>query len=102
MVRSVVGFDIGYGVLCVVEVVNLVKFWLMLLWYYEMLVLIEVVNWGEVIDFVFVVQVFKVMWLCVKFGIKDVVFGMGNQWVFLCDYSVWVQLFDCICEQLFF
>jgi type IV pilus assembly protein PilM len=100
MARSVVGLDIGHGVLRAAEVANPAKPRPTLLRYHEMSVPIEAVNRGEVTDPALVAQALKVMWSRAKFGTKDVVLGMGNQRVLSRDYSVRAQPLDRIREQL--
>ena len=100
MARSVVGLDIGHGVLRAAEVANPAKPRPTLLRYHEMSVPIEAVNRGEVTDPALVAQALKVMWSRAKFGTKDVVLGMGNQRVLSRDYSVRAQPLDRIRESL--
>ncbi|HEY4152293.1 MAG TPA: pilus assembly protein PilM, partial [Pseudolysinimonas sp.] len=99
MARSVVGLDIGHGVLRAAEVANPAKPRPTLLRYHEMSVPIEAVNRGEVTDPALVAQALKVMWSRAKFSTKDVVLGMGNQRVLSRDYSVRAQPLDRIRES---
>jgi type IV pilus assembly protein PilM len=87
MPNSVVGLDIGHGVLRAAEIVNQVKR-PMVARYVEMPVPIEAVNRGEVVDREMVQRALRLMWSRARFKTKDVVLGMGNQRVLSRDYSV--------------
>jgi type IV pilus assembly protein PilM len=87
MPNSVVGLDIGHGVLRAAEIVNQVRK-PMVSRYFEMPVPIEAVNRGEVIDRDIVQRALRLMWSRARFKTKDVVLGMGNQRVLSRDYSV--------------
>ncbi len=87
MPNSVVGLDIGHGVLRAAEIVNQVRK-PMVARYFEMPVPIEAVNRGEVVDRDMVQRALKLMWSRARFRTKDVVLGMGNQRVLSRDYSV--------------
>jgi type IV pilus assembly protein PilM len=87
MPNSVVGLDIGHGVLRAAEVVNHPKKPVMSR-YFEMPVPIEAVNRGEVVDRDIVQRALRLMWSRARFSTKDVVLGMGNQRVLSREYSV--------------
>ena len=87
MANSVVGLDIGHGVLRAAEIVNQARK-PMLARYFEMPVPIEAVNRGEVVDRDIVQRALRLMWSRARFKTKDVVLGMGNQRVLSRDYSV--------------
>ncbi|MGN6324929.1 type IV pilus assembly protein PilM [Pseudolysinimonas sp.] len=87
MAKSVVGLDIGHGVLRAAEIVNQAHK-PVLTRYFEMPVPIEAVNRGEVVDRDIVQRALRVMWSRARFKTKDVVLGMGNQRVLSRDYSV--------------
>lgn len=87
MANSVVGLDIGHGVLRAAEIVNQARK-PMLARYFEMPVPMEAVNRGEVVDRDIVQRALRLMWSRARFTTKDVVLGMGNQRVLSRDYSV--------------
>jgi type IV pilus assembly protein PilM len=87
MGNSVVGLDIGHGVLRAAEVTNQSRK-PMVSRYFEMPVPIEAVNRGEVVDRDIVQRALRLMWQRARFKTRDVVLGMGNQRVLSRDYSV--------------
>ena len=100
MAKSVVGLDIGHGVLRAAEIANPGRPHPTLLRYEEMALPIESVNRGEIADGQMVSRALRVLWSRARFGTKDVVVGMGNQRVLSRDYTVREAPLDRIREAL--
>jgi type IV pilus assembly protein PilM len=88
MAKTIVGLDIGHGVLRAAEVANPGKARPTLVKYQELEVPIEALNRGEVVDQDIVARALRVLWSRARFGSKDVVLGMGNQRMLSRDYKV--------------
>lgn len=100
MAKTIVGLDIGHGVLRAAEVANPGKPRPTLVRYHELPVPIEALNRGEVVDRDIVSRALKLLWSRGRFGTKDVVLGVGNQRVLSRDHSVREAPLDRIREAL--
>jgi type IV pilus assembly protein PilM len=88
MAKTIVGLDIGHGVLRAAEIANPGRPRPTLVRYQELAVPIEALNRGEVVDRDIVSRALRVLWSRARFGTKDVVLGVGNQRVLSRDHTV--------------
>src|SRR5689334_1542455 len=88
MAKTIVGLDIGHGVLRAAEIANPGRPRPTLVRYQELAVPIEALNRGEVVDREIVARALRVLWSRARFGTKDVVLGVGNQRVLSRDHAV--------------
>lgn len=88
MPKSIVGLDIGHGVLRAAEIVGPNKPRPQLVKYEEMTLPIESVSRGEILDREMVARALRLLWSRARFGTRDVVLGMGNQRVLARDFTV--------------
>ncbi len=88
MAKSIVGLDIGNGVLRGAEVLAGGRGKPRLLRLHEVTFPAEAAREGEVVEQDVLVRAIKQLWSTGKFGTKDVVIGIGNQRVLTRDLSV--------------
>jgi type IV pilus assembly protein PilM len=100
MARSVVGLDIGHGVIRAAELVNPSRSRPTLVRYHEVPIPLDAVSKGEVIDAPVVTHALKGLWNKARFRTRDVVLGMGNQRIVARDYVVPAMPLDRIRESL--
>jgi type IV pilus assembly protein PilM len=100
MAKTIVGLDIGHGVLRAAEVSSPSGARPTLVAYHESPVPIEAVYDGEVVDADVVSNALRELWKRARFGTKDVVLGMGNQRVLSRDHKVPEAPIDRIRESL--
>jgi len=100
MAASVVGLDIGHGVLRAAEVSGGGKSQPKLLRYHEVTFPVDATREGEVIEADVIARALKQLWAVGKFKSKDVVLGVGNQRVLTRDLAVAKVPLDRIRETL--
>ena len=100
MAASVVGLDIGHGVLRAAEVANGTKSKPRLLKYHEVTFPADASREGEIVEQDVLVRALKQLWSVGKFSTKDVVLGVGNQRVLTRDLAVPKVPLDRIKETL--
>lgn len=100
MAASVVGLDIGHGVLRAAEVSHGETAKPRLLRYHEVTFPAEATREGEVIEADVLVRALKQLWNVAKFKTRDVVLGVGSQRVLTRDLSVPKVPLDRIRETL--
>jgi type IV pilus assembly protein PilM len=99
MAASVVGLDIGHGVLRAAEVSGGSKK-PRLMRYHEITFPSDASREGEIVEQDVLVRALKQLWTAAKFSTKDVVLGVGNQRVLTRDLSVPKVPLDRIKETL--
>lgn len=100
MATSVVGLDIGHGVLRAAEVAGGSTAKPRLMRYHEVTFPADATHEGEVIEQDVLVRALKQLWAAGKFTTRDVVLGVGNQRVLTRDLSVPKVPLDRIKEAL--
>jgi type IV pilus assembly protein PilM len=100
MATSIVGLDIGHGVLRGAEVATSSRGKPKLLHFHEVTFPVEAAREGEVVEQDVLVRAMKQLWSGGKFGTKDVVIGIGNQRVLTRDLAVPKVPLDRIRELL--
>lgn len=100
MATSVVGLDIGHGVLRAAEVVGGATAKPKLMKYHEVTFPVDATREGEVVEQDVLVRALKQLWAAGKFKTRDVVLGVGNQRVLTRDLSVPKVPLDRIKEAL--
>ena len=100
MATSVVGLDIGHGVLRAAEVAGGTTAKPRLMSYHEVTFPAEATREGEVIEPEVLVRALKQLWTAGKFKTRDVILGVGNQRVLTRDLSVPKVPLDRIREAL--
>jgi type IV pilus assembly protein PilM len=100
MATSVVGLDIGHGVLRAAEVSHGGKSQPKLLRYHEVTFPVDATREGEIVETDVLVRAMKQLWSAGKFSSKDVVLGVGNQRVLTRDLAVAKVPLDRIRETL--
>ena len=100
MATSVVGLDIGHGVLRGAEVVGGSTSKPKLMRYHEVTFPADATREGEVVEQDVLVRALKQLWTAGKFKTRDVVLGVGNQRVLTRDLSVPKVPLDRIKEAL--
>ncbi len=102
MAKSIVGLDIGHGVLRAAEVSYAKRAKPKLLRYHELSFPTGAVREGEIVDSDVVVPALKQLWSAGRFKSKDVVLGIGNQRVLTRDLTVPMVPLARIRESLHF
>lgn len=102
MATSLVGLDIGHGVLRAAEVSGGSTTKPKLLKYHEVTFPADATREGEVVEQDVLVRALKQLWAAAKFSTRDVVLGVGNQRVLTRDLSVPKVPLDRIREALAF
>jgi len=100
MATSVVGLDIGHGVLRAAEVAGGSTAKPRLMKYHEVTFPADATREGEVVEQDVIVRALKQLWTAGKFKTRDVVLGVGNQRVLTRDLSVPKVPLDRIKEAL--
>lgn len=100
MATSVVGLDIGHGVLRAAEVAGGTTGKPRLIKYHEVTFPADATREGEVVEADVLVRALKQLWAAGKFKTRDVVLGVGNQRVLTRDLSVPKVPLDRIKEAL--
>jgi len=100
MATSVVGLDIGHGVLRGAEVSHARTAKPRLLRYHEVTFPVDATREGEVVEGDVLVRALKQLWSAGKFSTKNVVLGIGNQRVLTRDLAVPKVPLDRIKETL--
>ena len=100
MATSVVGLDIGHGVLRAAEVAGGSTSKPRLLRYHEVTFPSDATREGEIVEQDVLVRAIKQLWAAGKFTTKDVVLGVGNQRVLTRDLAVPKVPLDRIKEAL--
>ena len=100
MAASVVGLDIGHGVLRAAEVAGGSTAKPRLVRYHEVTFPADATREGEIVEQDVLVRALKQLWTAGKFKTRDVVLGVGNQRVLTRDLSVPKVPLDRIKEAL--
>jgi type IV pilus assembly protein PilM len=100
MATSVVGLDIGHGVVRAAEVAGGATTKPRLMKYHEVTFPADATREGEVVEQDVIVRALKQLWSAGKFTTRDVVLGVGNQRVLTRDLSVPKVPLDRIKEAL--
>jgi len=100
MATSVVGLDIGHGVLRAAEVAGGTTSKPKLVRYHEVTFPADATREGEIVEPDVLVRALKQLWVAGKFKTHDVVLGVGNQRVLTRDLSVPKVPLDRIREAL--
>ncbi len=100
MATSVVGLDIGHGVLRAAEVAGGSTGKPRLMRYHEVTFPSDATREGEIVEQDVLVRALKQLWAAGKFATRDVVLGVGNQRVLTRDLSVPKVPLDRIKEAL--
>ena len=100
MATSVVGLDIGHGVLRAAEVAGSTTSKPRLLRYHEVTFPADATREGEIVEPDVLVRALKQLWTAGKFKTRDVILGVGNQRVLTRDLSVPKVPLDRIKEAL--
>ena len=100
MATSVVGLDIGHGVLRAAEVAGGTTTKPRLIKYHEVTFPADATREGEIVEQDVLVRALKQLWTAGKFKTKDVVLGVGNQRVLTRDLAVPKVPLDRIKEAL--
>lgn len=100
MAATVVGLDIGHGVLRAAEVSHGSTAKPRLLRYHEVTYPVDATREGEVVEADVIARALKQLWAAGKFTTKDVVMGVGNQRVLTRDLAVPKVPLDRIRETL--
>ncbi len=100
MATSVVGLDIGHGVLRAAEVAGGSTGKPRLMRYHEVTFPSDATREGEIVEQDVLIRALKQLWAAGKFATRDVVLGVGNQRVLTRDLSVPKVPLDRIKEAL--
>ncbi|CAN5228408.1 type IV pilus assembly protein PilM [soil metagenome] len=100
MAATVVGLDIGHGIIRAAEVSHGTTAKPRLLKYHEVTFPVDATHEGEIVEQEVVVRALKQLWSAAKFTTRDVILGVGNQRVLTRDLAVPKVPLDRIRETL--